>query len=125
MVPNQVRDLAPLGARGDEKAVPILTTDEGIGARRLLADVHSAINGCARGLGLLVAHDSMLPRPAAVMNGIQFSPCIYKMPSRRGVACMTVRCCRQEERSRAACESHGGAHAQADCRGGCAAAAAG
>lgn len=42
-----MRDLAPLSVRDDEKAVPILTTDEGIGDRRLLDDVHSDINGCA------------------------------------------------------------------------------
>lgn len=43
-----MRDLAPLGARDDEKAVPILTTDEGIGQRHLLDSVHSDINGCVQ-----------------------------------------------------------------------------
>ena len=43
----QVRDLTPLSVRGDDKAVPILTTDEGIGERRVLDDAHSAVNGCA------------------------------------------------------------------------------
>ena len=43
----QVRDLAPLSVRGSEKAVPILTSEEGIGERRVLADVQSDINGCA------------------------------------------------------------------------------
>lgn len=44
----QVRDLAPLSVRSGEKAVPILTTDEGIGERRVLDDVQSEINGCAK-----------------------------------------------------------------------------
>ena len=42
-----MRELAPLRVRGSEKAVPILTSEEGIGERHVLADVHSDINGCA------------------------------------------------------------------------------
>lgn len=41
----QVKHLAPLHVREVEKAVPILTTDEGIGERHIREDVISPISG--------------------------------------------------------------------------------
>lgn len=41
----QVKQLAPLHVREVEKAVPILTTDEGIGERHIREDVISPISG--------------------------------------------------------------------------------